>query len=76
MHANTSTAEHTCNTLGFVFMLHQVTVLTGGMKVPSEFTGAAAQTVLCMSPVCGLWALYTAAYVGHLGISLKTLLHD
>lgn len=41
-----ATAEYTCNIVTFVFMLRQVTALTGGGKLPSEFTDAAAQTEL------------------------------
>lgn len=53
MQANTSTAEYTSNIVTFVFMLHQVTALTGGGKLPSEFADAAAQTelLICLQNV-------------------------
>lgn len=52
MQANTSTAEYTCNIMTFVFIL-QVSALTGGKKLPSEFTDAAAQTelLICLQDV-------------------------
>ena len=53
MQANTSIAEYICNIVTFVFMLHQVTALTGGRKLPSKFTDAAAQTqlLICLQSV-------------------------